>query len=95
MKQRGAVLAKGRLLGLQFQALLKDGLYWELARRANEMAFRLRDGLSALGCAFPLPSPTNQRSPYCRIRLSKACKLRDIALKLTTRRGQIKPVFGL
>ena len=63
MKQRGAVLAKGRLLGLQFQALLKDGLYWELARRANEMAFRLRDGLSALGCAFPLPSPTNQQFP--------------------------------
>ena len=50
MKQRGAVLAKGRL-------------YWELARRANEMAFRLRDGLSALGCAFPLPSPTNQQFP--------------------------------
>ncbi len=63
MKQRGAVLAKGRLLGLQFQALLKDGLYWELARRANEMAFRLRDGLSALGCAFPAALPTNQQFP--------------------------------
>ncbi|MFR4087501.1 MAG: hypothetical protein ACLT1A_06295 [Dysosmobacter sp.] len=36
MKQRGAVLAKGRLLGLQFQALLEDGLYFDPARRAND-----------------------------------------------------------
>ena len=35
MKQRGAVLAKGRLLGVQFQTLLKDGLYFDLARHAK------------------------------------------------------------
>ena len=56
MKQRGAVLAKGRLLGLQFQALLEDGLYFDLARRANELAFRLRDGVAALGYPFPVAS---------------------------------------
>ena len=63
MKRRGAVLAKGRLLGVQFQALLKDGLYFDLARRANALAFRLRDGIAALGYSFPVPSPSNQQFP--------------------------------
>ena len=63
MKQRGAVLAKGRLLGLQFQVLLKDGLYFDLARRANALALRLRDGIAALGYAFPVDSPSNQQFP--------------------------------
>lgn len=63
MKQRGAMLAKGRLLGVQFQALLKDGLYFEMARHANEMCFRLRDGIAALGYPFPVPSPSNQQFP--------------------------------
>jgi len=63
MKQRGAMLAKGRLLGVQFQALLKDGLYFDMARHANEMAYRLRDGVAALGYPFPVPSPSNQQFP--------------------------------
>jgi threonine aldolase len=57
------VLAKGRLLGVQFQALLEDGLYFDLARHANEMAFRLRDGVAALGYPFPVASPSNQQFP--------------------------------
>ncbi|MDD3348002.1 low specificity L-threonine aldolase [Oscillibacter sp.] len=63
MKQRGAVLAKGRLLGIQFQALLENGLYFEIARHANDMAFRLRDGIAALGFPFPVASPSNQQFP--------------------------------
>ena len=63
MKQRGAVLAKGRLLGVQFQALLEDGLYFGLARHANDLAFRLRDGFAALGYPFPVSSPSNQQFP--------------------------------
>ena len=63
MKQRGAMLAKGRLLGIQFQALLEDGLYFDIARHANEMAYRLRDGIAALGYPFPVPSPSNQQFP--------------------------------
>ena len=63
MKQRGAMLAKGRLLGIQFQALLEDGLYFDMARHANAMAFRLRDGITALGYPFPVPSPSNQQFP--------------------------------
>ena len=63
MKQRGAMLAKGRLLGVQFQALLRDGLYFDLARHANELALRLRDGMAALGYPFPVASPSNQQFP--------------------------------
>lgn len=63
MKQRGAILAKGRLLGVQFQALLKDDLYFDLARHANALAVRLRDGMEALGASFPVPSPSNQQFP--------------------------------
>ena len=63
IKQRGAMLAEGRLLGVQFQALLEDGLYFEIARHANELAYRLRDGIAALGYPFPVPSPSNQQFP--------------------------------
>ena len=63
MKQRGAVLAKGRLLGIQFEALLKDGLYFDLGRHANALAVRLRDGMAALGVPFPVHSPSNQQFP--------------------------------
>lgn len=63
MKQRGAVLAKGFLLGAQFEALLEDGLYWGLARHANGMAQRLRTGLAAKGVPFLVDSPTNQLFP--------------------------------
>ena len=63
MKQRGAVLAKGRLLGVQFQALLEDNRFFDAARHANELAFRLRDGITALGYPFPVASPTNQQFP--------------------------------
>lgn len=62
-KQRGAVLAKGWLLGVQFEALLKDGLYFEMARHANAMAHRLQAGLKTRGCSLMLDSPTNQVFP--------------------------------
>ena len=63
MKQRGAILAKGRLLGVQFHAILENELYFDLARHANDLAFRLRDGIAALGYPFPVPSPSNQQFP--------------------------------
>ena len=59
-KQLGAVLAKGWLLGVQFEALLKDGLYFEMARHANAMAARLQAGLKSLGWQLWVDSPTNQ-----------------------------------
>lgn len=59
-KQLGAVLAKGWLLGVQFEELLKDGLYFEMARHANAMAARLQTGLKEKGWTLWVDSPTNQ-----------------------------------
>lgn len=62
-KQRGGVLAKGWLLGVQFETLLRDGLYWALGRHASAMAQRLRVGLDGLGLTMAYPSPTNLLFP--------------------------------
>lgn len=61
IKQRGALLAKGRLLGVQFDALFTDGLYFELSRHAIEMAEQLKALLKEKGYTFYLESPTNQQ----------------------------------
>ena len=63
VKQRGGMLAKGRLLGVQFQALLQDDLWLRSAAHANAMAARIRDGLSGLGIPVAADSPTNQLFP--------------------------------
>lgn len=63
MKQKGAVLAKGFLLGAQFEALFRDGLYWKNACWANCMAAKLKTGLQELGFSFYVDSPTNQLFP--------------------------------
>lgn len=61
VKKRGALLAKGRLLGVQFDALFTDGLYFELGRHAIEMAEELRAIFHEKGVEFYLESPTNQQ----------------------------------
>jgi len=61
MKQKGAMLAKGRLLGIQFLELFRDGLYFDIAAHAMEMATLLKTGLSELGYQFYANSPTNQQ----------------------------------
>ncbi|MDW2799421.1 beta-eliminating lyase-related protein [Clostridium boliviensis] len=63
MKQRGALLAKGWLLGIQFEELFTDGLYYELASHANDMADILREGIRNMGYTFFSPSFTNQLFP--------------------------------
>lgn len=63
MKQQGAILAKGRLLGLQFLAALEDGLYLDLAQTSVKMAQRLSDGLQELGVNLFIQSPSNQLFP--------------------------------
>jgi len=63
IKQRGGLLAKGRLLGLQFLALFEDGLFWELARHANTMATILRNAIREIGYPEMAESPTNQLFP--------------------------------
>lgn len=63
IKQRGGMLAKGWLMGAQFEALFEDGLYWALSRHALSQAARLREGLRRLGVPFLADSPTNQLFP--------------------------------
>lgn len=63
MKQKGALLAKGRLLGLQFNTLFADELFFDLARHANAMAGELREALLQAGYRFLTDSPTNQLFP--------------------------------
>lgn len=63
LKQKGAMLAKGRLLGLQFIALFKNELYFDLARHANAMAQIIRKACVDKGYPFLVDSPTNQQFP--------------------------------
>lgn len=63
MKQKGALLAKGQVMGVQFQELFRDGLYFELARRANALAARLRQAIAEAGYSLLAPTVTNQVFP--------------------------------
>ena len=63
IKQKGALLAKGRLLGLQFIELFKDDLYFKLASHANEMAALIQDALIENNYKLFINSPTNQVFP--------------------------------
>lgn len=63
IKQRGGMLAKGRLLGIQFETLFTDGLYEEISRHADIEAMRLRNAFRRAGCPFLYDSPTNQQFP--------------------------------
>lgn len=63
IKQRGGMLAKGRLLGIQFEALLEDGLYLDIGRKAVEQALRLRQAFLDKGWPLLIQSPTNQQFP--------------------------------
>ncbi len=63
IKQKGGMLAKGWLLGMQFDELLRDDLYFELSRHAVRLAMKLRAALTEMGVPFLLDSPTNQQFP--------------------------------
>ena len=61
IKRSGAMLAKGRLLGVQFDALFTDDLYFRIGRRANELARQVRAILAKHGIPLFMDSPTNQQ----------------------------------
>ena len=63
MKQRGGRMAKGRLLGIQFDALFTDDLYFRISRHADEMAYQIRDIFVSAGYPLLFDSPTNQQYP--------------------------------
>ena len=61
VKRHGAMVAKGRLNAVQFDALFTDGLYEKICAPAVRLALKLRDGLAAKGYRFAIDSPTNQQ----------------------------------
>lgn len=63
IKQRGGMLAKGRLLGLQFLTLFEENRYFEISAHAARLAEKLRDELTKMEIAFYIDSPTNQQFP--------------------------------
>ena len=75
IKQNGGMLAKGRLLGLQFLALFEDDLYYDICRAANEQAYRIAAACKEAGFPFFTASPTNQQFPIFPNRL--LAKLRE------------------
>lgn len=60
IKQNGALLAKGRMLGIQFDVLFTDGLYLRIAQNAINQAIRLREAMIKKGYKVFIPTPTNQ-----------------------------------
>ena len=63
VKRMGGMLAKGRLLGIQFEVLFQDGLYEQLGRRAVSLAQKLADAFEAKDIPMLHKSPTNQQFP--------------------------------
>ena len=63
IKQHLGMLAKGRLLGLQFLALLEDDLYFKIGAQADALAMRIRAACEQKGFPFLVPSTTNQQFP--------------------------------
>ena len=63
VKQHGALLAKGRLLGVQFDTLFTDGLYLSIARNAIERAMEVKKIFTDMGIPLYIDSPTNQQFP--------------------------------
>ena len=75
IKQHCALLAKGRLIGVQFDALFTDDLYYKISRHAIDMAEELKKVLQEKGCRFFIDSPTNQQ--FIIIEDSKLNSLKD------------------
>lgn len=94
VKKRGALLAKGRLLGVQFDALFTDGLYFTLSRYAIDMAEELKALLHEKGVAFYLESPTNQQFVILDDGRAEALK-RQVAFSFWEKYGPDKTVVRL
>ena len=78
IKQRGALLAKGFLTGIQFDTLFTDGLYFEISRHAIDMANLLKDGFVSKGYRMYVDSPTNQQ--FVLVDNETLERLREIAV---------------
>ena len=96
IKQHGGMLAKGRLLGVQFETLFTDDLYFRISEHALGLAQRLREGIRETGFGFYAENPTNQVFPILpdvilkalsdRYALTYQCRISDTmsAVRLCT-----------
>ena len=75
IKQKGGMLAKGRVLGIQFLTLFEDGLYFEISKHAVEKSMEIKKAFMEKGFAFKCNSVTNQQFPI--IPNNKLAKLKD------------------
>ena len=66
IKQKGGLLAKGRLLGIQFETLFENGLYFEISEHAIKAAKKIKEIFIAHGCEFLSDSATNQQFPILK-----------------------------
>ncbi|MBR3356604.1 MAG: low specificity L-threonine aldolase [Solobacterium sp.] len=82
IKQRGGMLAKGRMLGIQFEELFTDDRYMKISRHAIAMAEKLTDGLRAKGVEFRYEAVTNQIFPV--LSNAKIQELRDAGFSFHT-----------
>ncbi len=74
IKNKGAMLAKGFLVGAEYEEMFKDGLYFDLAKKTNDLAFSLKDGLLKSGVDV-YPSSTNQ--VFAKFKKDKALAIID------------------
>ena len=84
MKHQGGLLAKGWLLGVQFSALMADGLYFQLGQKAVKQAMRIRTALLEKGIPLFVDSPTNQLFPIFSDEQAEALES-DFALEFQER----------
>ena len=93
IKQKGAMLAKGRLLGVQFDALFEGDLYLEIGKHENECANILKEGLKKNGYSMYIESPIN----YFQSLIMKRCKkfIKNISQHQCLKSMKIIPVFAL
>ena len=75
LKQKGALLAKGRIIGIQFLQLFKEDLFFELGKHANSMAMKLAEGIKNAGYDFLTKPVSNQIFPILPNQLVE--KLKD------------------
>ena len=91
IKQHGALMAKGRLLGVQFETLFTDGLYYEISREVVQKAVRLKDAFVAKGYTVEVDSPTNQQ--FFRLPNDVVDKLKEnVSFEMWGPRGEIESV---
>lgn len=74
IKQHGGMLAKGRLLGIQFETLFEDNLYFDIAQNAIDKAMKLKAVFADAGYEFYADSPTNQQFPILPNNVYEALK---------------------